>query len=76
VAAQKIGFVIEAKSRKKLENASNKEEHGQLLVPSEWFGKNCPGYGCIHISVHPENKATKAAVAGASYALTYEKLGH
>ncbi len=72
---KKIGFVIEAKSRKKPKNALTKEEHGQLLVASEWFGKNYPEYKGIRISVHPENKATKAAVAGASYALTYEKLG-
>lgn len=72
---QKTGFVIEAKSRKKPKNALKKEEHGQLLVASEWFHTNYPGYACIRVSVHPENKATRAAVAGASYALTYEKLG-
>jgi len=70
----KVGFVIEAKSRKKEHNALTKEEHGQLLVADEWFNKNYPGYSSIRISVHPKNRATKAAVAGASYALTYEKL--
>jgi hypothetical protein len=72
---KKVGFVIEAKSRKKPKNSLTKDEHGQLLVASEWFTKNYPGYQGIRISVHPGNKATKAAVAGASYALTYEKLG-
>ena len=71
----KVGFVIEAKSRKKEKNALTKGEHGQLLVAGEWFAKNYPEYECVRISVHPQNKATKAAVAGASYALTYEKLG-
>lgn len=29
----------------------------------------------IRVSMNPGNTATKAAVAGASYAFTYEKLG-
>ncbi|MDD2466932.1 MAG: DEAD/DEAH box helicase family protein [Desulfobulbus sp.] len=70
----KLGLVIEAKSRKKEKNALTKEEHGQLLVAAEWFACNYKGYGCVRISVHPKNRATKAAVAGASHALTYEKL--
>ena len=69
-----IGFVIEAKSRKKEHNALTKEEHGQLLVADEWFHSNYPGYSSIRISVHPKNQATKAASASDSYALTYEKL--
>jgi hypothetical protein len=72
---KKVGLVIEAKSRKKAKNALTKEEHGQLLVASEWFSKNYPGYTGVRVSVHPGNKATKAAVAGASHALTYECLG-
>lgn len=70
----KTGFVIEAKSRKKEKNALTKEEHGQLLVASEWFAKYYTEYRGVRVSVHPMNKATKAAVAGASHALTYEKL--
>ncbi|MCI5162429.1 MAG: DEAD/DEAH box helicase [Candidatus Electrothrix sp. AX5] len=70
----KVGLVIEAKSRKKGKNALKKEEHGQLLVASEWFASHYKDYKCVRISVHPKNKATKAAVAGASYALTYETL--
>lgn len=70
----KTGLVIEAKSRKKAKNALTKTEHGQLLVAAEWFAKNYKGYECVRVSVHPKNKATKAAVAGASHALTYEKL--
>ncbi|HEY5960016.1 MAG TPA: DEAD/DEAH box helicase, partial [Polyangiaceae bacterium] len=69
------GWVIEAKSRKKGKNPLTKEQHGQLLVAGEWFDQNYPKYQCIRVSVHPENRATKAAVAAASYALTYEKLG-
>lgn len=70
----KTGLVIEAKSRKKEKNALTKEEHGQLLVAAEWFNKHYSGQNCIRVSVHPKNKATKAAVAGASHALTYEKI--
>jgi Holliday junction resolvase len=69
-----VGFVIEAKSRKKEKNSLTKEEHGQLLVAAEWFAANYKGYRCVRISVHPRNRATKAAVAGASHALTYEKM--
>ena len=70
----KVGFVIEAKSRKKEKNALTKEQHGQLLVAAEWFIKSYPNYECVRVSVHPKNYATKSAVAGASHALTYEKL--
>ena len=69
-----VGVVIEAKSRKKAKNALTKGEHGQLLVAAEWFAANYPGYSAVRVSVHPENRATKAAVAGASHALTYDKL--
>jgi Holliday junction resolvase len=70
----KVGLVIKAKSRKKEKNALTKEQHGQLLVAAEWFTGNYEGYRCVRVSVHPRNQATKAAVAGASHALTYEKL--
>jgi replicative superfamily II helicase len=70
----RIGLVIEAKSRKKEKNALTKEQHGQLLVASEWFEEHYKGYQNVRVSVHPRNIATKAAVAGASHALTYEKL--
>ena len=69
-----VGFVIEAKSRKNEKKALTKDEHGQLLVAAEWFKKNYPQYNCVRVSVHPKNIATKAAVAGATHALTYEKI--
>lgn len=72
--SENCGLVIEAKSRKKEKNALTKNEHGQLLVAAEWFAKNYKGYNCVRVSVHPKNLATKASVAGASHALTYEKL--
>jgi hypothetical protein len=68
------GLVIEAKSRKKEKNAFTKEQHGQLLVAAEWFAKEYPGYLCVRVSIHPHSVATRAAVAGASHALTYESL--
>ena len=69
-----VGFVIEVKSRKKSESALKKEEHGQLLVASEWFSRYYPDHECIRISVHPTNQATRASVAGASHALTLKNL--
>lgn len=71
----RVGFVIEAKSRKKAKNALTKDQHGQLLVAAEWFKEHYPGYEHVRVSVHPQNLSTRAAVAGASHALTYEKLG-
>lgn len=71
---QKVGFIIEAKSRKKQKNALTKENHGQLLVAQEWFTQNYPDYTAVRVSVHPTNKATKSAAASDSYALTYETL--
>ncbi|RMN20577.1 hypothetical protein ALQ63_02239 [Serratia plymuthica] len=71
---QKIGFIIEAKSRKLKKNALTKDNHGQLLVAQEWFNQNYPGYKAVRVSVHPTNKATKSAAATDSYALTYETL--
>jgi len=70
----KVGLVIEAKSRKKEANAFNKADHGQLLVAHQWFEKNYKGYSNVRVSVLPGNRATKAASAHASHALTYERL--
>jgi len=69
----KTGFVIEAKSRK-TDKPLTKREHGQLLVAAEWFGSNYPEYRCIKVSVHPNNKCTRAAGASTSYALTPDTL--
>lgn len=71
---ERMGLVIEAKSRKKEKNPLTKEQHGQLLVADAWFSENYPGFSRVLVSVHPTNKATKAASATGSYALTYEKL--
>lgn len=71
---EKVGFIIEAKSRKREKNALTKENHGQLLVAQEWFAHNYPDYTAVRVSVHPTNMATKAAAATDSYALTYETL--
>lgn len=71
---QKVGFIIEAKSRKLKKNSLTKDNHGQLLVAEKWFNQNYPGYEAVCVSVHPTNKATKPAAATDSYALTYERL--
>ncbi|WP_346835959.1 DEAD/DEAH box helicase [Paenibacillus polymyxa] len=70
----KVGLVIEAKSRKKSKNPLTKEQHGQLLVAAEWFENKYPDYECVRVSVHPKNQATRSAIAGESHALTFEKI--
>lgn len=69
-----VGWIIEAKSRKSAKNALTKQEHGQLLVAEEWFDSHYKHFGKVRVSVQASNKATKAAAASSSYALTYEKL--
>ena len=71
---KKLAFIIEAKSRKLDKNALTKEEHGQLLVAQQWFDRNYQGYTSLRVCVHPSNKASAAAVAQESYALTLERL--
>lgn len=70
----RFGLIIEAKSRKKERNALTKDDHGQLLVAHQWFTQHYPGYQSAKVSVVPENRATRAASAHASHALTYENL--
>lgn len=71
---EKVGLVIEAKSKKLKKNELTKTEHGQLLVAGEWFANKYPDYQCVRTSIHPQNFAAKAAYAEDSYALTFEKL--
>lgn len=70
----KLGLVIEAKSRKYGNNPLTKSQHGQLLVAIEWFKKEYQNYSYIAVSVHPNKTATKSAVADGTKALTYNKL--
>lgn len=70
----KIALILEAKSRKMDKNPLTKEEHGQLLVAQQWFDKNYDGYTSLRVVVHPTNKATPAAAAHESYALTLDRL--
>jgi replicative superfamily II helicase len=70
----KTALILEAKSRKQDKNPLTKEEHGQLLVAEQWFVRNYPGYSSHRVVVHPSNKATAAASANESYALTLDRL--
>lgn len=70
----KIAWILEAKSRKLDKNPLTKDEHGQLLVAQQWFDKNYDGYTSLRVVVHPTNKATPAAAAHDSYALTLDRL--
>ncbi|MDC7714604.1 DEAD/DEAH box helicase [Vogesella sp. LYT5W] len=70
----KVALILEAKSRKLDKNPLTKEEHGQLLVAQQWFDKNYDGYTSLRVVIHPTNKATPAAAAHESYALTLDRL--
>lgn len=70
----KLGLVIEAKSRKEKENALTKKQHGQILVSTKWFQKEYPDHKYIAVSIHPNISATKNAVADETKALTIENL--
>ncbi|MBS2026127.1 MAG: hypothetical protein JST92_27315 [Deltaproteobacteria bacterium] len=67
-------FVVEAKSRKKSENALTKKDLGQLLTSVEWFKDAHPGHASIPVSVHPNALASKSIVAKSARALTYTGL--
>ncbi|MCE2696488.1 MAG: DEAD/DEAH box helicase family protein [Nostocales cyanobacterium LE14-WE4] len=70
----KLGLVIEAKSRKYENNPLNKENYGQLLASVEWFKKEYPTHSCIPVSVHRNTDTTKSIVINDSRALTLNKL--
>jgi replicative superfamily II helicase len=74
LVSDKLGLVIEAKSRKDGKNALTKDQHGQLLVAVEWFKKEYPDYSYLGVSVHPNKTATKNAIAEDTKALTYDTL--
>lgn len=70
----RVGLVIEAKSRKDSGNALTKDQHGQLLNAAEWFAEEYPQLECIRVSVHPNVNATKSTVTRNSKALTLPRL--
>ncbi len=70
----KLGLVIEAKSRKDGKNALTKDQHGQLLIAIQWFKKEYRDYSYLGVCVHPNKTATKNAIAEDTKALTYDTL--
>jgi replicative superfamily II helicase len=70
----KLGLVIEAKSRKKTGNALTREQHGQLLHGAEWFQAKYPRLKCLRASVHPNSTVSRSTVPGVTKALTFENL--
>jgi replicative superfamily II helicase len=70
----KVGLVIEAKSRKEEKNVLTKDQHGQLLVAENWFQQSYPDYRSIRVSVHPNDLATAASSTHGSYVFTFESL--
>lgn len=69
-----IILTIEVKSKKKPNNALNKEEHGQLLQAAEWVQNNYPRLDNLRVVVHPNRIATRSVSIGQSKALTLTKL--
>lgn len=67
-------FVIEAKSKKLLQNPLDKYEHGQLLQADEWFKSNYPNYSSVRISFHPNREAKYEADTNETKVLTYDLL--
>lgn len=70
----KLALIIEAKSRKEGKNALTKDQHGQLLISTEWFKKQYPKMEYIRVSIQPSIEATRNAIAEDTMVLTYEKL--
>ena len=68
-------WVMEAKSKKKVDNKLNKSEHGQLLQSYLWFEEHYPSLHGVGIVVHPNADATNSVTVGPSMALTLPKLG-
>jgi replicative superfamily II helicase len=66
-------LVMEAKSRKQIDNPLSKEEHGQLLDAEAWFKREYPNYTCERVSVHP-NASSRQVSAETSKVLTLSKL--
>ncbi|BBM16344.1 MULTISPECIES: DEAD/DEAH box helicase [Enterococcus] len=72
--SEKKGLIIEAKSRKKENNAFRKEEHGQLLVAEKWFKDNYSDIEALPVSVHSDNKATHSSYAENVLVLTLPNI--
>ncbi|NJN68308.1 MAG: hypothetical protein HC884_17155 [Chloroflexaceae bacterium] len=70
----RLGLIIEVKSKKQAGNALTKEEHGQLLNAGEWFKEKYPAHSGILVCVHPNTRATRNTPASDSKALTFDKL--
>jgi replicative superfamily II helicase len=70
----RLGIVIEAKSRKKPGNSLTREQHGQLLHGAEWFQSKYPKMKCIRASVHPNTVVSRSTVSGDTKAFTFENL--
>jgi hypothetical protein len=69
-----LGFVIECKGNKQAKNPLQKADHSQLLVSAEWFEEQYPGRTCVRVRLHPNDKATRAAMAQNTFALTFDGM--
>ena len=69
------GWVIECKHQK--ERPFGKQDHGQLLVATNWFRQHYPDYTYVSVAVHPDGKATtkSGALGSATKVLTLAAIG-
>lgn len=70
----RVGLVMEVKSRKDPKNPLTKAEHGQLLSSFEWFKQEYPGYQGTKVSVHPTALASQSVVTSDTMVLTLRSL--
>jgi hypothetical protein len=68
------GFIIEAKSNKKIDNSFTKEDHSQMITSHEWFKNEYPEYKATKIVVQPSNYASAAISPDDIYVLTLDRL--
>jgi hypothetical protein len=74
IASEHLGFVIEAKSCKQVDNPLTKKEYGQLLTSDKWFHEQYEGYESIKVVVHPNAFADHRVAPGDTMVLTLDTL--
>lgn len=71
----KNALLMEAKSKKKIENPLTKDEAGQSLTNQAWFKKHYPtAKNGFSVVVHPNNYCTGSFIPEGLYAFTLHKL--
>jgi hypothetical protein len=72
--SEELGLVIEAKSRKRLENPLAKTEHAQLLESYAWFQEQYDRFEGLKVVVSPNILAADEVTIGDTLVLTLDSL--